>query len=205
MSTALNTSPNLSSTGLCISHIIFDDSTDVTLWAKTRIDGELQTVHLVTAISTLNDILRYSGAKGEQILLAMADSLIHNENPPYVVVLKQLLGHDAVITSCKLHLIKADDIAPETLPAGTPPCWWIDNVTPLTVIAQAQHLNQHIKDFGDADVVNVVTEHYKLNVTQLAKQYQYYQGLLQLDINDDAAREKSGLTDDRLFKVASLI
>jgi hypothetical protein len=205
MSTASNTSPNLSSTGICISHIIFDDTDNITLWAKTRIGGQLQTVHLVANVATLNDMLRYSGTKGEQILLAMADAIIQNENPPYVVALKQLLGHDAVLTSCKLHLIKAEDVIPETMPENTPSCWWIEQVTPLTVVAQAQHLNQHIKDFGDADVINVVSAHYKLNVTQLAKQYQYYLGLLELDINDDAAREKSGLMDERLFTVASLI
>jgi hypothetical protein len=188
--------------GICVSHIIFDDSEFVTLWATSRIGNALQKVHLVATVAHINEILRHSGTKGEEILLGMANAMLHTETPPYVVDIKQILGHCAVLTACKLNLVPAEN---SENPQCSEPCYWIDHVQALSQIQQVNNLAQHIRDFGQADTVQVCNKTYNLDLAQLAKQYNYYLGLLELDINDDAARIKSNLSDDRLFAMAKML
>jgi hypothetical protein len=189
-------------TGVSISHIIFDESDYVTLWCACRINGRLQSVNLSGSVRSVNDMLRYSGSKGEEIILGMADAMLNSGEPPYVVNLRQLIGHHAVLTSCRLSLLPAMD--PEDKTRDTQ-CWWIDDVQVLNQLQQAKNLAQHIRDFGSADAIFVNTTPSKINLAELAAQYHYYLGLLELDINEDAARSKSGLHDQRLFEMAKML
>jgi hypothetical protein len=190
-------------TGVCISHIIFDDSDYVTLWASCRLGGAIKQVHLVGSVRHMNDILRYSGSKGEEILLGMADAILHSPEPPYVVALKQLLGHVAVLTSCRLDVLPAQENEATTNKGHN--VYWIERVEPLSQLQQAKNLAQHIRDFGTADAVTINTKQQCIDLANLAKKYNYYLGLLELDINEDAARNKSGLVDERLFEMAKML
>lgn len=186
--------------GISVSHIIFDDSDEVSLWAQCRINNEVQRVHILCSVRLLNDLLRYSGHKGDEITLAMAEAITSTEEPPYVIDLQKLLGHNAVITTCKLDLSKYD--ASHTSAEH----WYqLCALKHLSNVAQAKHLSQNIQDFRDADAIYIDTSHSCINITELAKQYCYYLGLLELDVNEQAARERSKLTDEALYKMAKMM
>jgi hypothetical protein len=190
--------PGFSINGCCINTIIFDESHYATLWATARINNTLQRVNLVLSFNKLNDMLRFSGSKGEQLLLAMVDAMMDSTEPPYKIDIESVLGAPFVCSTVKFTIINKVTAMDSNIDAT----YLIDEVWPITIIEQAKNLAQLKKDFKHIQIINESVLNFSLS--QLKQMYAQYLGLLELDINEDAARNRAGLANDKLFEMAKL-
>lgn len=183
--------------GICVSHIIFDEGNYATLWAKCRIADRLKDIHLIIEIEKLNDLLRFSGEFGEKVLLQMIDEMMMAKEAPYVLNFLKTFGKEALFTSCKFTVSLID-----TKHHSDTQCFLITDVMPISFIQQAKNISQHVRDFNESIPVN--TQQINVCVNQLGELYAYYLGLIELDINEESAREKSQLINPQLFQMAQL-
>ncbi len=172
-----------------MKRVIFDDSDLVSMEVKCRIEGELKETTLLFTFSKFNDLLRFSGESGEKLQLLVSDKLLSNGDRPYIIE----AGEQALIfTSCRIDLtfLIADDAS----------CFSADDITPISFLQQAKNLRSNIKDFSNVHIDSKA----QLNNTlqEIATMYRYYLGLKELNLNDVSAREKAGLANDKLFKIA---
>jgi hypothetical protein len=190
--------PEFYITGFSATHIIFDNSNDATIWAKCRINDVLQDVHISIGFDKLNDLMRFSGSIGEKIILSMVDEMMQKANPPYIISLKNIIGTAVAFTTVKLVVLESSLLSTSTNKETF--CITVKEVWPINIIEQAKNLVQHAKDF--TGICNVSDAVVRNSITQLKAQYHYYLGLLELDIKEASCREKSNLSDDRLFAMA---
>ena len=181
--------------GFSIKKIIFDEGNFATLWVKCRISGNVAEQHLVLPFAKLNDILRFSGAAGEKVLLKMLDIMMFASKPPYVLEIATDLNTEIIITSCKLQITAMLDNN-----ILVPNCFYVTDVTPINIIQQAKNLHQHLHDFNMASLTPTTENN---SMQQLSKMYAHYLGLLELDIIEPVARQRAQLADARLFKMAA--
>ena len=57
-----------------------------------------------------------------------------------------------------------------------------------------------MRDFHSVELKNTFQQN--LILVEFAQMYIYYKGLIELNISENAAREKAGLQNDKLFKMA---
>ncbi len=191
--------PDFSINGFSATHIFFDNTEYATIWAKCRVNNQLQDVHLVVNFSVLNDMMRFSGTQGEKILLSMVEEMMSKKEPPFVVVLKDIIGQEAIFTSVKLTVCQAANLA--ELPADdVATCYFIQEAWPINIIQQAKNLITHKRDFAGGQIVS--QEVINTSLQQLSSMYNYYLGLQQLELSETACRYRAQLADDRLFTMA---
>jgi hypothetical protein len=161
----------------------------VSLHTTCRIDQQLKKTILLFTFSAFNDLLRFSGKTGEELQLIVSDKLWSKEEAPYIIELGE---EGPVFTTCRLQLselIRFDDS-----------CYSVDQLFPLSFVQRARKLRFDIADFGKATLQqNEMVNH---AMKKAAAMYRYYQGLLELNISEEAAREKAGLKNETLLKMA---
>lgn len=169
--------------------VVFDESDLVSLHTTCRIDQQLKKTILLFTFSAFNDLLRFSGKTGEELQLIVSDKLWSKEEAPYIIELGE---EGPVFTTCRLQLselIRFDDS-----------CYSVDQLFPLSFVQRARKLRFDIADFGKATLQqNEMVNH---AMKKAAAMYRYYQGLLELNISEEAAREKAGLKNETLLKMA---
>lgn len=169
--------------------VVFDQSDLVSLHTTCRIGQELKKTILLFTFATFNDLLRFNGKTGEDLQIVVSDKLWSNEETPYIIDLGK---EGPVFTTCRLELqelLRSDDS-----------CYSVENIFPLSFVQRARKLRFDIADFGKASLQqNDMLNH---AMKKAAAMYRYYQGLLELNITDEAAREKAGLKNKSLLKMA---
>ncbi len=171
------------------NRIIFDDSDMVSVDIKCKMNEQWINTTLLFTFRKFNDLLRFSGSIGEKLQLLVSDKLLFAKEKPYVIHVE---SESFVFSSCKLDLyyIIADDIS----------CFSVEEVTPIPYLQQVKNLRKNISDFSDVHLNN--QSFVKNSLQEMASMYRYYEGLKELNLSEDAAREKSGLINDHLFKLA---
>jgi hypothetical protein len=169
--------------------VVFDQSDLVSLHTTCRIGQELKKTILLFTFSAFNDLLRFNGKTGEDLQIIVSDKLWSNEETPYIIDLGK---EGPVFTTCRMQLselIRSDDS-----------CYSVDHLFPLSFVQRARKLRFDIADFGKASLQqNDMVNH---AMKKAAAMYRYYQGLLELNISEEAAREKAGLKNESLLKMA---
>lgn len=171
------------------NRIIFDDSDLVSIDIKCRLHEEWINTSLLFTFRKFNDLLRFSGSTGEKLQLLVSDKLLFANEQPYVI---DVANESFIFSSCNLELyyIIADDIS----------CFSVEEVTPIPYLQQIRNLRKNISDFADIHLQNQSVS--KDALAEIAGMYRYYAGLKDLNLSDQAAREKAGLLNDHLFKLA---
>jgi hypothetical protein len=172
-----------------MKRLIFDDSDLVSMEIKCRMEDELKSTTLLFTFSKFNDLLRFSGESGEKLQLLVSDKLLSNEERPYII---EADAQALIFTSCSISLsyLIADDAT----------CFSADEIMPISFLQQAKNLRTNIKDFSNVHIDNKTQLNNSLQ--EIATMYRYYLGLKELNLNEASAREKSGLANDQLFKIA---
>ncbi len=172
------------------TRIVFDDSDLVSLHTACRINQSVREVVLLFTFSLFNELLRFSGKSGEALQLAVSDKLWNKEETPYVIEFPE---NAPVFTTCQLRLSE--------LVCGDYTCFSVDDLKPLSFVQRAKKMRSDIADFGYAGL----EQHEIMNQALLkaAAMYRYYNGLMELNISEASAREKAGLKNETLFKIAS--
>lgn len=171
------------------TQVIFDDSDLVSVSCQCRIQNELKQTTLLFTFATFNDFLRHSGSAGAALQEIVCTKLLGNEQPPYLISLHE---KPLVFVQCKLEL--------SYLIAQDESCLSVEAVKPVSFLQQAQNLRRNIKDFGPMSItLNEVVKH---ALDDLSTHYRFYMGLKELQLNDQSAREKAGLQNEKIFKLA---
>jgi hypothetical protein len=176
-------------TGFKCLNVIFDDSDLVSMRVSFRIQEQVINSCLLLSFSTFNDLLRFSGEAGETLQLKVSDKLLGNECSPYIIDLKE---GPLVFTCCALEI--------SYLIEGDQSCFSVEEVAPLSFLQQAKNLRNNIKDFTHVQLQQDKMLNHALQ--EMATMYRYYRGLLELNLSEEHAREKAGLQNDKLFKIA---
>ncbi len=169
-----------------MKRVIFDDSDLVSMDVKCRVGDELMNTTLLFTFSRFNDLLRFSGESGEKLQLMVSDKLLSNEERPYII------EASLIFTACSIGLsyLIADDAT----------CFSAEEIMPISFLQQAKNLRVNIKDFNDVHIDSKIQLNQALQ--EIATMYRYYLGLKELNLNETSAREKAGLSNDKLFKIA---
>jgi hypothetical protein len=171
------------------SKIIFDESDLVSLNVKCRINNIFSETTLLFPFSKFNDLLRFSGVVGEKVQLKVSDKLLSNEELPYII---DLINENIVFTNCTLEIVPLHE--------GDSFCFCVEEITPLSFLQQTKNLRTNMRDFHSVELNNDLQQNFTL--VEFAQMYFYYKGLVELNISESAAREKAGLQNDKLFKMA---
>jgi hypothetical protein len=188
--------PQLHITGMRINEIIFDESNFARIKGEALAENELHSITLCMEFGQLNDYLRFSGEAGDTALQAMVDALENTETPPYSIDVAALLGKKNIFTQCEIT-ITATPISTSLLEY-----YEVVELNPINLIQQSKNLQVHLKHFGFAQLTQQLKDKPVKSMAHLRTQYAYYLGLLELDIREDAAREKAQIVDERLFNMA---
>lgn len=175
--------------GFSCSRIIFDDSDLVSMDVMSRIEGQLKPTTFMFTFGKFNDLLRFAGESGEKLQLMVSDKLMSSEEKPYIIDLSE---KPIVFTTCNLelsYLVAEDDT-----------CFSVDDILPLSFIQQAKNLRSNMADFKDVSLHNETS--LNLALKEVATLYRYYMGLKELNLTEEHAREKAGLRNEKLFKIA---
>ncbi len=180
---------NFNVTAFQAQRILFDDSDLVSMEVRCRIQDQIMETILLFTFSKFNDLLRFSGSCGEKLQLLVADKLWSNEEQPYCIDIKHA---NLIFTTCAIdisYLIEDDNS-----------CFSAEEVMPISFLQQAKNLRVNIKDFNDVQLQKDTLLNNALQ--EVATAYRYYLGLMELNLNENAAREKAGLANEKLFKMA---
>lgn len=136
-----------------------------------------------------NDLLRFSGSTGEKLQLLVSDQLLFAKEQPYII---DVSTESYVFANCSLDLyyLIADDMS----------CFSVEEVTPIPYLQQIKNLRKNITDFAEIQLHNQSS--LKNTLQEMASMYRYYVGLTELNLSETAAREKAGLSNEHLFKLA---
>lgn len=169
--------------------IIFDDSDLVSMDIQCKIQSDWMETTLLFTFKQFNDLLRFGGFYGEKLALRISDKLISNEEKPYCID----LNHESYIFStCKLDV--------QFLITTQTTCFTIEKITAIPYLQQVKNLRNNISNFKQVSLNPKDTV--KNTVYELANMYQYYQGLIELNVKDETARKMSGLSNEYLFKLS---
>lgn len=172
-----------------VSRIMFDDSDMVSMQVHCRINGVLKDSTFLFTFARFNDLMRFSGESGEKLQLAVSDCLLSGETGPFVL---ELNAEPVVFTTCCLHivfLIEEDDS-----------CFSVEELSPISFLQQAKNLRENIRDFSHVQLYK--SQGLNQALLEMATLYRYYAGLLELNLDENHAREKAGLQNEKLFKIA---
>jgi hypothetical protein len=175
--------------GFQADRIIFDDSDLVSMDVTCRMNGQLLATTFMFTFSNFNDLLRFSGESGDKLQLTVSDKLMSDGEKPYIIDLQQ---EPIVFTTCSLDLcyLIADDTT----------CFSVEDVMPISLVQQAKNLRINMADFSNVHLSSDSSLNIALN--EVATLYRYYEGLKELNLTDEHAREKAGLKNEKLFKIA---
>ncbi|MBK7762798.1 MAG: hypothetical protein IPI46_05415 [Bacteroidetes bacterium] len=181
--------PDFNIQAFSIERIIFDDSDLVSIDIHCRLLDKFTKTTLLFTFSKFNDLLRFSGSNGEKLQLMVSDKLLSNDEKPYILQLKDA---ELIFSTCALDIsfLLADDAS----------CFNVEEVSPLSYLQQAKNLRTNMQDFNSIRLDDKIAINHILK--EIATMYRYYKGLKELNLNENAAREKSGLQNDKLFKIA---
>jgi hypothetical protein len=70
---------------LIIDAIIFDDSNDVTIWARTKYADELCSLYLALPFDQLDVILRHTGKPGKEMEELITHKMMEDTDRPYIL------------------------------------------------------------------------------------------------------------------------
>lgn len=180
---------DFSATAFRATRILFDDSDLVSMEVECRVDGHMQRTTFLFSFCRFNDLLRFSGESGERLQLRVSDKLVSEEKQPYVI---DLTEDPIVFTTCRLDLTY--------LIEGDHSCFSVEEVMPLSLVQQARNLRMNTADFGGVNLQSDSTLNAALY--EVATLYRYYLGLRELNLSEEHAREKAGLRNDKLFRIA---
>jgi hypothetical protein len=169
--------------------IIFDDSDLVSMDVKCKIQEQWMHTTLLFSFRKFNDLLRFSGSTGEKLQLLVSDQLLFAKEQPYII---DVSTESYVFANCSLDLyyLIADDMS----------CFSVEEVTPIPYLQQIKNLRKNITDFAEIQLHNQSS--LKNTLQEMASMYRYYVGLTELNLSETAAREKAGLSNEHLFKLA---
>jgi hypothetical protein len=175
-----------STQAISIGQIILDDSNYLTLWGNIQKADGWHRCDFVTTYEVLNTMLRYVKDRSDAVQMTIVRKLEHMDQNPDMIDLEQELGSAVLFDNMYFQLSRPgfrEDGAWIEYTEGE--CYYIEDVLPLPAATVPQYVKKidHCMDM-------------------LRKSYELYMGYLELDFEEDAARQKADLADDLKYTLA---
>ncbi|HVI45507.1 MAG TPA: hypothetical protein VM802_11580 [Chitinophaga sp.] len=174
---------------IAISQIIMDDSNYLTLWGQVQQDGVWYPCDFVTTYEVMNTMLRYSHDKHDAVQMTIVQKLEDMRRIPEIIDLEVELGAAVIFDNMTFFLSKPENHEWEI--CADDGCYFIQKVIaipvpPVTPPPIRAELNGKLG----------------MCLETLRNNYDLYLGFIEIDLEDEAARMKAGLTDDLSFTMA---
>jgi len=171
------------------SDIIFDDSNDVTVYGMAGFEDGDEEIILSLDFTNLNELLSSAGDDGKRVAEKIGDVLSKTDDAyPVSIDLYDILDHSLVIDTLEMRIYHAME---ENGEEG-----WEETEENIYFLDEFDEL--------DEDDLEMYKHKRKLNqhLETLSSGFEYYESLKEIGFSEEDARNKAGLTDPFLFKLA---
>lgn len=175
---------------LMIYQLVFDNSYYLTLWAQVKLEDGWQPRDLIVDYAVLNQLLEQAGEPGDEIKLRLADQLARMETEPASLHLEEQLGAplelENVVMQATYPLV--EDAFGNWVSDEAEPVLYVQSLQWPPEARAALRLPALLAPDGA--------------VRSLISAYELYLGYLELDFEENAARQHAQLADDEAFACA---
>lgn len=182
----INTATVTSSQAISIGQIILDESNYLTLWGQVQKADGWHRCDFITTYEVLNTMLRYVQDRSDAVQMTIVQKLEHMGQGPDLIDLEADLGSPVMFDNMYFQLTRPgyrENGAWIEYTEGE--CYYIEDVLPLP----AAKVPQYVKKIDHC-------------MDMLRKSYELYLGYLELDFEEDTARQKADLVDDMKYTLA---
>lgn len=171
-------------TAIKVGQIILDDSHYLTCWGYLETAEGWRKCDFVTNYDVLNTMLRAIEDKSEAVQMAIVQQLECMGDKPEMIDFEAQLGEAVLFDNLRFHLTSPRfDGFEADLDDAAGSCFYIRKAEPCTRAEAFQHkVDQCMQTLG--------------------KHYELYLGYLELDFDEEAARQHAELGDDMKYTLA---
>lgn len=180
-------------TKLLVEDIVFDKDTTPSVFGKVRINGRLTRVTIGLEFSELNQILMSSDELGVEISSLIKKKLSSpSVEKPMVIDIRAQFGQELKLDNCYLEVYKPQHRDRKNKNK------WVEDKDPFYFVDKILSKKEFEKRSKEVKVKQKIQECLEL----IGGSYVYYQRLRRLDITDEEAKLRAGLSDELLFKLS---
>jgi MoaA/NifB/PqqE/SkfB family radical SAM enzyme len=182
----VNTATAQTFQAISIGQIILDDSNYLTFWGHLQKGDGWHRCDFVTSYEVLNTMLRHVKDRSDAVQMTIVQKLENMRQIPEMIDLEAELGSAIVFDNMNFRLTRPGYREEGNWVEYTKgECYFIEDASPLT----PQKTKQYVKKIDHCMDV-------------LYQSYALYLGYMELDFEEDAARQKADLTDDLKYTLA---
>lgn len=171
---------------ISIGQIILDDSNYITLWGNLQKEDGWHRCDFVTSYEVLNDMLRFLQDRNDAVQMTIIKKLEDMHQVPEMIDLEAELGSAVVFDNMDFRLTRPGfREAGDWIEYTDGECYYIDHVLPH-IQPKTRKFEKKIDQCMDV----------------LHMSYELYLGYLELEFDEDSARQKADLGDDLKYKLA---
>ncbi|PSL48831.1 hypothetical protein CLV51_101159 [Chitinophaga niastensis] len=179
---------------ISIGQIIMDDSNYLTLWGQVQQNNVWYSCDFVTTYEVMNTMLRYNQEKHhhDAVLMTIVKKLEDMRRVPDIIDLEAELGDAVVFDNMTFHMRRPCLQQDSNWEAyADEECYYIERVIPLPTVPT-------LPPAARTDISGKMEQCIQL----LADTYDLYLGFIEIELEDEAARVKAGLENDKKFSMA---
>lgn len=173
---------------ISVGQIIMDDSNYLTLWGHVQQDGVWYPCDLVTTYEVMNTMLRYSQEKNDAVQMTIVKKLEAMHHVPELIDLEEEMGGAVFFDNMIFYMNRPEHHEWEICAEDA--CYFIQKVVAMPVTPPIPPARA------------ALTEKMEECLEILRNKYDLYLGFIEIDLEEEAARIKAGLTDDLSFSTA---
>lgn len=176
-----------------VEDIVFDKDTTPSIFGKVRINGRLSRITIGLEFSELNQVLMTSEELGVEISTLIKKKLSDPAvEKPMVIDVRAQFGQELKLDNCYLEVYKPQHRDSKNKKK------WIEDKDPFYFVDKILTKKEFEKRTKEVEIKQKIQECLEL----IGGSYVYYQRLRRLDISDDEAKLRAGLSDELLFKLS---
>ncbi len=180
---SVTTADHLEATAIKVGQIILDDSHYLTCWGYMQTAEGWRKCDFVTNYDVLNTMLRAIEDKSEAVQMAIVQKLEHMEQIPEIIDFEAQLGEAVLFDNISFHLERPQFNGGDWADYTNDDCYYIRQAEPVTrAEAYARGVEQCMSALG--------------------KSYELFLGYLELEFDEETARQQADLTDDMKYTLA---
>lgn len=182
----VNTTTATTCQAISIEQIILDDSNYLTFWGHIQKEDGWHRCDFVTNYEVLNTMLRHVQDMGDTVQMTIVQKLEDMRQIPEMIDLEAELGAAVVFNNMNFYISRPGRREQGNWVEFTDgECYFIERVAAIPVV-NPPHYGQQIDSCMEI----------------LYKSYELYLGYMELDFEENAARQKADLADDMKYTLA---
>jgi hypothetical protein len=174
------------SAAISIGQIILDDSNFLTLWGHIQKENTWFRCDFIITYEVFNTMLRYVQDRSDAVQMTIVQKLENMQQTPDLIDLEAELGDAVLFDNMQFQLTRPGHRENgDWVEYSGGECYYIESVTP----PPAASIPRYIQKIDHC-------------MEMLCKSYELYLGYIELEFEEDAARNKADLADDLKYTLA---